>query len=171
MADHLFQTTVEPTELTLTPAMAWALMAHGAHMEGGEDDNALEQVVRGDRNRHGIYVFFENGWGDIDYEEPEEFGGEAEDRPEYDRLVKLDEEALFREILLVNPKVTAIEVKSAATCSKMRPGEFGGDGLYVTRTHYLRIGDGSAEVREDGTIKITAQVHSFDEVEKEAAKP
>ena len=169
MADNYYQTTMEPAELTLTPAMVLALRAHGASLEGGEDDNALIQVVRGDRNRHDTYVFFEEGWRDLEDGEDTDFedqikGLNEEEKAEYTRLIKLNEEDFYREVLLVNPNVVAIEVKSAAYCSKMRPGEFGGHGIYVTRTHYLHIGDHSAIVNIDGTIEITAKVHNFDEI-------
>ena len=170
MADNFYQTTVEPSELTLTPALAMALKAHDAGIEGGDNDTALDQLARGDRNQRDVYVFFENGWSDGDEEQFAEdlkvSGLSEEEQVEARRLAQLPEEDLYREILLVNPEVIAIEVKSAHYCSKMRPGEFGGHGLYVTRTHYLYIGDHSAEVNEDGTIKIKAKVQEFEAAKK-----
>jgi hypothetical protein len=165
MANNYYQSTVEPSELTLTPALVMALKAHDASIEGGDNDTALDQLARGDRNQHDVYVFFENGWSDGDKEGFEEnlkvSGLSEEEQVEAKRLASLPEEDLYREILLVSPEVAAIEVKTAIYCSKMRPGEFGGHGLYVTRTHYLHIGDHSARIEADGSIKITAQVCAF----------
>jgi hypothetical protein len=170
MANNYYQTTVEPTALTLTRPMVTVLAAHGAGIEGGEQDTALDQVARGDRNRRDAYVFFEEGWRDID-----DLGSEdvenvrnllkfsEEEKLEFARLVKLDELELFREILLQNPTVPHLEIKSAHYCSRMRPGEFGGMWIYVTRTHYLLVGDHSAKVNEDGTIEVTAKPVSFEE--------
>jgi len=165
MANNFYQTTVQPSELTLTPALAMALKAHEATIEGQADDTALDQLARGDRDQHDVYVFFENGWSDGDEtqfaEDLKVSGLSEEEQVEAQRLAQLPEEDLYREILLVNPKVAAIEVNSAHYCSKMRPGEFGGHGLYVTRTHYLHIGDHSASIDKDGKIKVTAKVQKF----------
>jgi hypothetical protein len=165
MANNYYQTTVQPEDLILTPALAMALKAHDASIERQSEDTALDQIVRGDRNQHDVYVFFENGWSDGDEaqfaEDLKLSGLSEEERVEAERLARLPEEDLYREILLVNPKVVAIEVNSAHYCSKMRPGEFGGHGLYVTRTHYLHIGDHSARIEADGSIKIAAKVQKF----------
>lgn len=164
MANNYTQTTVEPSNLTLTPVLKAALEAVGARIEGGEEDTTLDQVVRGDRNVHDVYVFFEDGFREYEegFSDLDTSGLNDEECAEVERLLKLDEVHLLREVLLANPEVKSLEVKSAYYCSKMRPGEFGGGGLYITRSHYCYVGDNSAEVQADGTIKVTAVVEKFD---------
>jgi hypothetical protein len=169
MANNYTESTLEPSNLTLSLPLVRALKAHGASTEGGSEDNALDQLARGDRNRHNVYVFFENGWADYEDGYSDELpmtGLSDEEQVEVKRLAKLDAPDLFREILLLNPKVEAVELHESFRCDKMRPGEFGGQALYVTRTHFLYVGDHSAKVNKDGSIKVTAKAQKF-----RAAKP
>lgn len=168
MANNYFQGTVEPSDLTITPAMAKALKVHGAGIEH-DKPSVLDQLAKGDTNLHDVYIYFENGF-DEHYEDEEKPDDELNDEEkEVRRLIHLSQEELFREILLLNPEADCIEYKWAAYCSRMRPGEFGGGALVVTRTHYLYLNDSHARVEKDGSITVTAKPEAF-EVKQETAK-
>jgi hypothetical protein len=71
---------------------------------------------------------------------------------------------ILRAILAENAGVELLTVEGAYTCSKMRAGEFGGFGLYVTREQFAAISSADVLIR-DGRLVITAAVQEWDDPE------
>ena len=68
---------------------------------------------------------------------------------------------ILRAILAENADIELLTVEGAYTCSKMRAGEFGGFGLYVTREQFAAISSADVLI-QDGRLVITAAVQEWD---------
>lgn len=73
-----------------------------------------------------------------------------------DDLAKRDFTDVLRSILLnpENREINQLFLQGAFSCSKMRPGEFGGFSCIVTRKEYCWLNTQHLECDEDGTIKF-----------------
>jgi hypothetical protein len=67
---------------------------------------------------------------------------------------------ILRAILAENVAVELLTVEGAHTCSKMRAGQFGGFGLYVTRHQFAFVSSTDA-LLQDGRLVITAAVQDW----------
>lgn len=125
MADNYSEATVSPCipAEAVTPRDLAQLARCGLEWEGEEE----------------LYFFAPNGiW------ESEDGMHDGDDAADDER----DAYMVFQEVLARLPDtVEAIEIEGALSCSKMRPGEFGGFCVYITRDQ-IRFGGTGQLLRE-----------------------
>lgn len=155
VADNFTQATLTPP-VRLTDELVVVLEITGASLQACADGT--------------WYAYWEDG-----IIEPDEEDADAWDLPE---TWAAAEAAAFRHkwgtqgphdilraILAVNPDIELLTLEGAHTCSKMRPGEFGGFGLYVTRRQFASIITGDVILREDVWLAITTEVQEWNDKE------
>lgn len=149
MANNYAQGTLNEV-VHLTDKLVMALVGTGARVESNGVPGSQEETS---------YVVW-----DESFQEDVDMRVEMADDDDVSVLDHLPIEQLFRSIFAVkgNEDIKFFVVEFAYTCDKMRLGEFGGSGLYVTRDQYLWIGSHSADI-EDGKLKVAAHVHDFEE--------
>lgn len=171
MADY-YSKTVITTPVLLTENLVAALSAMGGDLwsDDASEETVLDGIVHGRPPLKRYYVTFPDGWSElvnqfdsiVDACADKDIALDECDE-ELRRLLWLDEPELLREVLLVNPDLTVIELQTGLDCSRMRLDGFGGRGLHVTRKGYLYIDTGSVEVAEDGTVRHLPQFVNWGE--------
>jgi len=151
MANNYSQFTMSPDSLYLSEMHQAYLDMTGAGLEKESDGR--------------FYVYWETCLDeDIEDDQIEDALLEGDINPEQaDFLRKNGFMDMMRHILHYNTKVTHLEIQGAWTCSKMRPGEFGGGIYVISRTEHLWLGTGSAGYNsETGKIEVNYTVHPFE---------
>ena len=152
MANNYYQATMTPDSIHLSEMHQVFLGMTGANCEKESDGR--------------FYVT----WGECLNEDIDDFeiidalneGTITEEQADF--IGKTDFNSMLRHILYRNPKVTHILVEGAWTCDRMKPGQFGGSAIMVTRTEYADISTGSVDYdKETGKIKLHGRIRQFDE--------
>ena len=144
MADNYTQATLTP-DVQLTEELRAVLEATGATLEpagGGQ-----------------WYVYWEDGFSELDEHAPDipHDPDTAAATAFRERWHGKDMAGVLRAVLDSNPGIEMLVIEGAYRCSKMRPGEFGGFGIYVTRKESAFISSQDIEMR-DGQLTLTAAV-------------
>jgi hypothetical protein len=130
MSDNYEQATLTPS-VKLTDDLRGGLAATCASFE--EEGDGLTYVYWEDGP-----IDIDNTWADVDPEVLERWSGH-------------DLADILRAVLAENSDIGLLTMEGASTCSKLRPGEFGGYALYVTRKQYAWVHTGQVHL-EDGTL-------------------
>lgn len=148
MADNYTQATLTP-DVRLTDELRTVLEITGASLEPAGDGE--------------WYVYWEDGISELDDDQ-------AWDIPQYtdaagaaafrDRWSGKDIAGVLRAVLASNPGTGMLVIEGAYGCSKMRAGEFGGFGIYVTREQSAFISSQDV-VMQDGRLAVTAGVQDL----------
>jgi hypothetical protein len=149
MADDYTQATLTPS-VRLTDELRTALKITCASLQ--PDDNGT------------WYAHWDEGIGDpadTDAEDLPQSWSEEEAQAFLDKWHGRDLADILRAILAENAGVELLRLEGAYTCSKMRRGEFGGFGIYVTRQQYATVSSADVLIR-DGRLVITAAVREWD---------
>lgn len=172
MANNYTQATMVPTEVFLTPAQEAYLRATGARFDHDEAPAPLHQLADAANETptavRRSYVYWEENFDEcVDPETLEDELSDAGYESEFGRYVNLSIEDFFRHVLRQpeNADLGYLRVEGTFSCSKMRPGEFGGFVLTVTRDEYCWCSTHMVQV-EDGKIRpLQVEVHKFEEEE------
>jgi hypothetical protein len=138
MATNNLQATLTP-EIRLTDELATVFRLTGACLDPVPGQNGT------------WYVFWEDG-----ITEPEQWDDfDPEDWPVADKWAGKNLPDILRETLAGNPDTKLLTIEGAWTCSRMRAGEFGGFGLYVTRQQFVSISSSDVTLGSDGQLTLT----------------
>lgn len=143
------------TEVTMTPAVHLTekqeslFRCYGASCEGSGPDDKLRYVFWDDH--------FNEAPDEMDLEEAIE-EGHLEEGAEMPTI-----EHFLRDILMnpENKDVESLEVEGCWRCEKLRPGEFGGFMLLVTRNEYASVSTAALEIRNGKIVPRKTVVHRF----------
>lgn len=152
MANNCTQATLTPS-VRLTDELRTALEVTGASLEPDDDGTWYAYWDEG------IAELTDAGARDL----PQSWSAE-ETAAFQDRWSNKELADVLRAILAENADVEVLTVEGACTCSKMRPGEFGGFGLYVTREQFAAVSSADVLI-QDGRLVITAAVQEWDDPE------
>lgn len=107
------------------------------------------------------YVF----WEDHFSEEPDEMDlDDAIAEGDIEEGTKLPPIAHFLRDILMNPEnkdVESLDVEGCWRCDKLRPGEFGGFMLLVTRSEYASASSSALEIQKGKIVPRKIVVHRF----------
>jgi len=153
MANSYNSATMYPTDLHLSKM-------HVAFLEASYADL--------DKNPDGTYyVYWEDNFQEAPGQHPDQTALQealSEKRitsDEAEFLANSTFEGMLRRILQNNPNHTYLRVEGSFSCSKMRPGSFGGQVLVVTRTHYAWMGTWDLRVSSDNKIRVDTRIEEF----------
>lgn len=161
MANNYIQATLSPDGLELTDDQQTWLAATGASMVPAKTKEG----------KPGHYVFWEEGFTECP--EPDDFVNQLEDDIEDDEALDAEVQRFIRmggiervlRGILRNPgnrAIPSLKIDAAATCSRMRIGEFGGFALVVTRKEFAWFSTFSLSI-EDGQLEHPPKIISFDD--------
>jgi hypothetical protein len=145
MTNNYTQATLTP-DVRLTDELRAVLEITGASLEPAGDGE--------------WYAFWEDGINELD--DNQEWGipqypDAAEAAAFRDRWLGKDIADVLRAVLASNPGTGMLVIEGAYGCSKVRAGEFGGFGIYVTREQSAFISSQDV-VMQDGQLTVTARV-------------
>jgi hypothetical protein len=152
MANNYYQATMLPDSISLNPMHQAYLAMTGASLDSESDGR--------------FYVYWEESLSEeVDEWAIDDALDEGTITQEFADFIKKNNfNDMMRHILMYNPEVTHLEISGAWTCSKMRPGEFGGATCIVSRTEHLDMNTGSASFnKETGKIEVRFNIRTFDE--------
>lgn len=153
MANNYTQVTVEP-DLRLSDVQKVLLKALGFSTEPGDKTGTF-------------YVFAEECYNEVlDNDAWENVADDVcnEDSELLAPFVEWDGESLMDllRVLCVENKIPYIEMNAAYTCSKLRPGEFGGFKTLVTPTHWAVCGNSDLDYDEKTKLPtFSGTIHEF----------
>ena len=160
MANNYTQATLVP-EVRLDAVLSALLRATGATIEPGDAEGES-------------YVYWEESFEEIvdperlaDYLDEDAFaeGWDAEPQEKLiERWADREMAEILRAVLELNPGIEFLHLEGAHMCSKMRAGEFGGFGLWVTRQQYVWINSGGSIQVKDGRLEPQFTIEDFPEV-------
>lgn len=165
MANNYSQATLSPYGLVLTEGQKTWLACTGASFEVAS--KRPKDCLDVSDDRKGECVFWETNFQECPDEDDLIYKVEDEDEPEkaVARLVEMGGiEDVLRSILKNpgNQGIPSLRIDGAATCSRMRSGEFGGFVLVVTRKEFVWANTFSVDL-ENGQLKHPTKVIPFDE--------
>ena len=150
MANNYHPATMSPTNLRLSEMHQVFLEAVCADLDENSDGT--------------FYVYWSEGFSDNapdDYDLKEAVSQKRITSDEAGFLANSTFYEMLRHILIQNPEHSHIRIEGAYYCTKMRPDEFGGQAMVVTRTHYAWMGTTDLHVGEDGKIKADIKIEEF----------
>lgn len=136
MANNYTLGTLSP-EVRLTDELKKVLETTGASVEPDGPDK--------------WYVFWEESFN----EEVESWMLDETDEAFVEKWTDTNIAVVLKAVLEENPEVEMLSLEAAHTCSKMRAGEFGGFGLYVTRSEYCWINSQAVALIEGKLVPQT----------------
>ena len=147
MANNYFSGTMSPDSLKLTEMHKVFLEASEAGIEGGS------------------YVYWEESLSESadewEYSLKEAIKEERITSDEAGFISNSSFEEMLRHILAHNPEHKFLKIEFAHYCSKMRPDNFGGISLLVTKDQYCWHGTGNTEVDSSGKIVVNKRIVDF----------
>jgi hypothetical protein len=164
VADYYSQQVIT-APVKLTDLMITVLQLRRAEVDNIDDATVLDGIVAG-QMLHECTVVFEEGW---DHEDPEDLKDwhnpeiEEEDEEEFDRLLAMEQQDFFREVLKINPDQQYIELQSGWSCSKMRLDGFGGSSLHVSRKGWMVVTTTDVTMDEDGQFRCGAEFQPWED--------
>jgi len=174
MANNYSQATMEPTCVYLSDEQIAYLSASGAAFDPNEaEKSALEQLAEATTDKkplRGYYVYWEEWYQE--YIEEEDLEDRLVDDYSAEQIKEiwahykdLSFEGILREVLMnpENKDIDYIAIEGANTCSKLRPGNFGGFVTVVTRQEYFGLGTGAWDIKDGRIVPRQVAVHQFDE--------
>ena len=147
MADNYTQATLTP-DVLLTDELRAVLELTGATLEPADDGK--------------WYAYWEDGISELDDQawDMRQHPDAAEAADFRERWHGKDISDVLRAVLDGNPGTGLLVIEGAYGCSKMRPGQFGGFGIYVTREQFAFTGSQDIAI-QDGRLAVTARVQQW----------
>jgi hypothetical protein len=144
MANNYYQATLTPDSIHLNDLHRAWLDLTGADWEKEKDGR--------------YYVFWRECLNeDIEDQLNEAMADESITQEQADIIIKHGFNGMLLDILnyAPNSEVTHLRIDGAWTCSKMRPGNFGGAATIITRTQHCDMNTGSVFYNKDtGKIEL-----------------
>jgi hypothetical protein len=148
MANNYTEATMIPS-VHLTEKQEKLLRCYGASCEPDGPEDKLR------------YVY----WEDHFTEEPDENDmDDAIAEGDLEEGTKMPDIQHFLRDILLNPEnqdVEALDVEGCWRCDKLRPGEFGGLGLLVTRKEYAYISTGMLKLQKGKIVPDKVVIRPF----------
>lgn len=153
MANNYTEATMQPS-VYLTPYQELLLSCYGAACENDGPDETLR------------YIFWESYFNDT----PDEYDmDDAIAEGVLEEGTKLPSIEYFLREVLLNPEnkdIDHLDVQGCHRCDKLRPGEFGGFSLVVTRNEYAWINSNMIHVADGKIVPPAVVVNRFDPIKE-----